>query len=283
MTAFGGALSINISPTAKVMTNRSTSAMRSSGQSMENSLMSSWARGSLRSLDVKSASAYSSGRRLSSSTTTSTGRSFIDASYMISRARSREWCRWTPSSLTLGPGHVFTGTRVDLDEFTGSDEQRDLHDESSLESRGLSCARYTVSLDTGLGLGDRQLDRRGQFHSNDLVVVQDQHRLASLFEIFGRLAKALGGHRHLVVGRLVHEDVVVAVAVQVLRVALVHHRLLQAFVRPVRALDDGPGTGVAQLGAHERATLARLDVLELDHREEPVVELYGDAVLNVRR
>src|SRR5665213_3614139 len=154
MTAFGGALSINISPTAKVMTNRSTSAMRSCGQSMENSLMSSWARGSLRSLDVKSASAYSSGRRLSSSTTTSTGRSFIDASYMISRARSREWCRWTPSSLTLGPGHVFTCARVDLDEFSGSDEQRYLHDEPGLERRGLSCARHTAPLDTGLGLGD---------------------------------------------------------------------------------------------------------------------------------
>jgi len=86
-----------------------------------------------------------------------------------------------------------------------------------------------------------------------------------------------------VVGRLIHEDVVVAVTVEELGVALVHHRLLQAFVRSVRAFDDGTRTGIAQLGAHERATLARLDVLELDHREETVVELYRDAVLNVRR
>ena len=113
--------------------------------------------------------------------------------------------------------------------------------------------------------------------------MQDQHGFAGLLEKVGRLTEALGGHRHLVVGRLVHEDVVVAVAVEVLGVALVHHRLFQALVRSVRSLDHRAGTRVAQLRSHERATLARLDVLELNDREESVVELYGDAVSDVRR
>ena len=81
---------------------------------------------------------------------------------------------------------------------------------------------------------------------------------------------------------LVHEDVVVTVAVEILGVALVDDRLFEALVRAVRALDDRPGAGVAQLGAHEGAALAGLDVLELDHGEEAVVDLDGDAVFNVR-
>jgi hypothetical protein len=42
-----------------------------------------------------------------------------------------------------------------------------------------------------------------------------------------------------------------------------------------------PGAGVADLGAHEGAALARLDVLELDDLEQPVVEFEGDSVLQV--
>ena len=42
-----------------------------------------------------------------------------------------------------------------------------------------------------------------------------------------------------------------------------------------------PFLHVAQLGAHERATLARLDVLELDDLEQAVVELERDPVLQV--
>ena len=41
------------------------------------------------------------------------------------------------------------------------------------------------------------------------------------------------------------------------------------------AVEDGAGAGVLQRGAHERAALARLDVLELDDGEQAVVELRG--------
>ncbi len=58
-------------------------------------------------------------------------------------------------------------------------------------------------------------------------------------------------------------------------------RLLDAHTGVERAVEDVAVLDVAQLGAHERATLAWLDVLELDHLEQPVVELEGDSVLQV--
>ena len=59
------------------MISRSTSAIRSRGQSIENSLMSSFARGWWASAEVTSESVYSSGRVFNSVTMTATGRSLM--------------------------------------------------------------------------------------------------------------------------------------------------------------------------------------------------------------
>ena len=85
----------------------------------------------------------------------------------------------------------------------------------------------------------------------------------------------------LVVGRRVHEHVVVAVAVEELHVLPVDDRLLDADPGVERALEHGTGAHVAQLRAHEGPTLAGLDVLELDDLEQAVVEVQRDAVLQV--
>src|ERR1035437_943119 len=80
MTAIGGASSISISPVAKVKMSRSSSAMRSIGQSIEKQLMSSSACASCSVVAAKSALVYPSGGARSSLTTTDTGRSLIAAS-----------------------------------------------------------------------------------------------------------------------------------------------------------------------------------------------------------
>ncbi len=63
--------------------------------------------------------------------------------------------------------------------------------------------------------------------------------------------------------------------------SLLQQGLLDADAGVEGAVEDVAGLQVAQLGAHERAALAGLDVLELDHLEQAVVELEGDAVLQV--
>ena len=85
----------------------------------------------------------------------------------------------------------------------------------------------------------------------------------------------------LVVGLVVHEHVVVALAVEELHLALVDDRLLDLLVGAERAVDHRAGADVLELRAHERAALARLHVLELDDGEEPLGEVEGHAVLQV--
>ncbi len=59
-----------------------------------------------------------------------------------------------------GPGDVARLARIDLDPLADVDEQRHLDDGARLERRGLRHVRDGVALDAGLGLGDRELDRR---------------------------------------------------------------------------------------------------------------------------
>jgi hypothetical protein len=86
---------------------------------------------------------------------------------------------------------------------------------------------------------------------------------------------------HLVVGLRVHEHQRATLAVEVLHLALVDHRERDLLVRAERAVDDRTAPEVLEARAHERATLARLDVLELDDGHEPLGEVQRHAVLQV--
>ena len=85
----------------------------------------------------------------------------------------------------------------------------------------------------------------------------------------------------LVVRRVVHEDVLLAVAVQVLHLPLVDDRLLEFLIRPVGAVEHSARAHVLQLRAHECPALPRLHVLELDDGDQPLGQVEGHAVLQV--
>ena len=92
---------------------------------------------------------------------------------------------------------------------------------------------------------------------------------------------AAGGDVELVVGRVVHEHEVVAVAVEELHLPLVDDGLLDLLGGPEGPVEHGAGADVLQRGAHEGAALARLHVLELDHLEQALGQVEGHAVLQV--
>ena len=121
----------------------------------------------------------------------------------------------------------------------------------------------------------------GRSTPDDLVVVHLEDGGVALLEVLGGVAQRRVVDVELVVGGVVHEDVVLAVAVEVLHLPLVDDGLLELLVGPVGAVDDGAGADVLQLGADEGAALARLHVLELDDGEEPLGEVEGHAVLQV--
>jgi hypothetical protein len=102
-------------------------------------------------------------------------------------------------------------------------------------------------------------------------------------QVVGGVAHGASGHPGLVVVLGVHEDEVLALAEEVLHLALVDVgdvHLHAGVEGPVHHL---AGHHVLQLGAHEGAALAGLYMLELDDGPEVAVEVQGYAVLQVVR
>ena len=181
-----------------------------------------------------------------------------------------------------GPGDVLAGAGVDLDAVAGVHEQRHLDDQAGLERGRLAGARHAVALHAGLGLGDvrarpRRAGRCRRSRRRTSAARPSSRRRCS----WPRRPATSGGTCELVVGLVVHEDEVVAVAVEELHLPLVDDGLLELLAGPERAVDHGAGAHVLQRGAHERAALAGLHVLEVDDLEQALGQVEGHAVLQV--
>ena len=171
----------------------------------------------------------------------------------------------------MGPRYareVLPGSGVDLDALARFDEQWHLHDEARLQSGRLAGTRDAIALHTRFGLGDGELDRGGKLHPDDARLVHHQDGGVAFLQVVHRTAEIGRLHVQLVVGLVVHEDQRVALTVEVLHLALVDHRERHLLVGAERALHHRAARDPLELGAHERATLARLDVLELDDRAQ---------------
>jgi hypothetical protein len=82
----------------------------------------------------------------------------------------------------------------------------------------------------------------------------------------------------LVIGYVVHENVVIAIFVQELHVTLVKNCLFNFDASIERALQHVPGAQVAQLCAHECSTLTWLYVLKFDNCVQRVIDVEGNSV-----
>src|SRR5436190_2774846 len=158
--------------------------------------------------------------------------------------------------LTSDPRDVFAGAGVDLDPFTRVDEERYLDDLAGLERGRLARTGDTVPLQPRLRLGDRQVDRSGDLHLHDLTLEHRQDGDRVLDDVVSRFAQCGRRHLQLVVALRVHEDVLTAVAVEELHVALVQDGLLDADTCVERAVDDLTSAHVLEAAAHEGPTLA---------------------------
>src|SRR5690606_6309028 len=165
-----------------------------------------------------------------------------------------------PSS---GAAEVLAGAGVDLDLLAGGDEQRHLDLRAGLHGGGLVAAGGAVALQAGLGLGDLQHDGGGKLDVQRRVVVEGDRGVLLGKQVVGRVADDGVGDVGLVVGLGVHEDEVVALAVEVLHLPLVDAGHLDLGAGVEGLVDRLAGQDVLQLGSDERAALAGLDVLEL--------------------
>src|SRR5262245_16975601 len=180
-----------------------------------------------------------------------------------------------------GAREILARARVDLHTLAGVDEERHLHHETRLERRRLARARHPIALDAGLGHRDLELDRGRQVDADDLLVVHREDRGVAFLQVVDGRADRVARDVQLVVGLVVHEDVVVAFAVEELHLALVDDRERHLLVGSERPVDDCAGAVVLQRRAYERAALTRLDVLEVDDGHQTFGQIERPAALQV--
>src|SRR6266849_4102912 len=210
--------------------------------------------------------------RMPPASTSSSARSWATASSTISAGVHRRGARipaMVPRSLAMplaGRGHaaqVLGAARVHLHDVALVEEERNLDGGARLELSRLRPARGRVAADTRIGLDDGELHEVGELDGHGAAVDEQDVDLRVLLEEVARVTHLVRRQRDLIVRLRVHE-VVTLVLVQILHVLLVEVDELHLLARAERVVDDPPLPHVLELGAHEGAALARLDVLEVD-------------------
>src|SRR5918994_1810134 len=182
---------------------------------------------------------------------------------------------------SLHPLDVLARARVHLDPFAFPDEQRDLDHVAGLDRGGLHGVGLGVALHRGLGLGDRERHGGRKLDGDRRALMNRDLSVGALRNVVGGVADHARRHGQLLVALHVHEGVVVAVAIQVLHLLAFDDGQADLHAGIERALDHGAGPDVAELRAHERATLPRLDMLKLHDLEQRAVEVERHPVLQV--
>ena len=172
--------------------------------------------------------------------------------------------------------HILAGAGIDADVVALVDEQRNADLSTGLDSSGLQGVGGGVALDTRLGLGDFQLDKVGDFNTEDLALIAQQ--LAGLvllaeLEVIGHIGSVDGD---IIVGLVVHEVVQIAILIAVSHVLALDESLRELCGRVVAGLNHRAGDHVLGLGADKGSALAGLDVLELNDLSEELEELEAD-------
>src|SRR5712692_2399496 len=199
--------------------------------------------------------------------------SYIDMTYY---RRDPNW--WQPlfAAVPACPsdaGLVFAGLGIDSNLVALVDEGGDLNHQAGLEGRGLHLRTGGSPFDAGHGFLHDQIDGRRQLDSHRLDVVEldaDQHLCD---EVVLRVAERFGGDVDLVVGRRIHEVVVVAVVVEILHLALVERRALNVLFRAELLVGEGARANVPHAHLDVRALVAGREVVQLENPEQVVPDL----------
>ena len=136
-------------------------------------------------------------------------------------------------------------------------------------------------LTPGSVVGHLHVDRARQLHVAGPFVDEEDVDLVVGKQPLHRVADHVGRDLDLLVVAVVHEDRRVAGVVEVLHLARLGAHRAELLPRPEGLVEHRAVLDLAQLGAHERAALAGLDVLELDDLEDRPVDLDVGAVLEL--
>ena len=181
----------------------------------------------------------------------------------------------------LDAGDELAVAGVNLNDLALVEVHGDLDDSAGVDGGRLGGTLDGIALEARVGLDDGGLDEHRRGHAHELVVGEEQLAGVILAQPLGVLAHHILGNGNLLVGLVIHEDVVGAVVVEVLELTGGEHDALELGAGVAGVLDDAAALDVAGLVAHESAALARLDVLELDDGVDLVLNAETEAVLEV--
>ena len=173
------------------------------------------------------------------------------------------------SNALFRAAQVLAGAGVDGDDFADADERRHGDLQAGLQHGRLVLGGGGGALHGRLGLDHLQLDRRRQLEAQRLAFVEDHVGLGVFLHVGHQLADQVGLQRVLVAGFDVHEDVAVAVLVDVFHLTLFQVGLLDLVVGLDAAVQDVAGLQVLELEGEDgppvagRVQVAVHHVLEL--------------------
>src|SRR5574337_96667 len=165
------------------------------------------------------------------------------------------------TSRSLGALHIGACTRIDAKQIADVNEQWNLDRRARFEYRRLGTAGRGVTAKTRIGLDHPQLNKCRKHHADRFTpMAHDRNDHLFLDEAAG-LAEQFLVHRKLLETLRVHKVIDIAVMVEVLYLSILHLRLRKLLFGPERAINDGAGLHIFQLGSHEGAAFTGLDPL----------------------
>ena len=164
----------------------------------------------------------------------------------------------------LSAGNELAGAGIDLDALALVEVHRDLDNGTGIDGRGLVGTLDGIALSARNGLGDLGDDEHRRVYAHELLLGVEQLAGIVLAKPLGVVTHKVGRNGNLLVGLIVHEDVVGAVVVEILHLLGEQLDALELGAGVASLLDYATGLDVLGLVADKSAALAGLDVLELD-------------------
>ena len=184
--------------------------------------------------------------------------------------------------LCLYAVYVGTVAGIYFNDFALVDKEGHAYLSTCFKRRGLQGVGGGVAFESGLGVGDFQLRLDGHFCVEDSFSRSIAHyvnNVTFLHEVHA-CDKVLGD-RSLVEGFLVHEDVVLALLIEILELATLYAYVFKCFT-DIEALFEYAATYyVLEGGTHDGVTLSRLHVQEVDAEIELAIHADAGALLDV--
>ena len=171
---------------------------------------------------------------------------------------------------------------IDFDRVAFIHEQRNTYLGASLYSGGLEGVGGCIAFDTGLGICDLEhsLDRHfSEKNGISRCIAHNLHGVAFFHEVGTGNELLVDGN--LLVGLVVHEDIIATVGVKILIWAALHSHVLEFLANVEAAFENSAVNHVLKLCAHESIAFAGLYVEEFHAEIKTAVHADAGAVLDV--